>query len=103
RDLRAADPVTLETARLEHAAGGELVLRVLEDAAERPPIRRLRGLAPGIELADLVLDLCRVARAEAELGCDDDLAVPEARMPVREPELGGRQVAGPVGRRDEGA
>ena len=46
----------------------ELVLRVLEDAAERPPVRRLRRLAPRVQLAHLRLDLGRVARAQAQLG-----------------------------------
>src|SRR5438445_333265 len=39
RDLRPADAVTLETARLEHPPGGELVLRVLEHAPEGAPVR----------------------------------------------------------------
>src|SRR5436190_10947988 len=47
RDLCAPDPVALQPARLEHPPGGQLVLRILEDAAEGAPVRRLRRLAPG--------------------------------------------------------
>src|SRR5436305_1252146 len=52
RDLGAPDPVALEAARLEHAAGAELVVGVLEDASERPPVRRLRRLSLGLQLGD---------------------------------------------------
>ncbi len=63
RDLGAADPVPLEAARLEHPPRAQLVLRVLEHAAERALVRRLRLLAARVELAHLRLDL--VARAAA--------------------------------------
>src|SRR4051794_19967823 len=52
RDLRAADAVTLQAARLEHPAGAQLVLRVLEHASVRLLVRGLGGLALGLQLRD---------------------------------------------------
>src|SRR4051812_23291904 len=39
RDLRAADPVPLQTARLDHPARCQVVVGILEDAAERSLVR----------------------------------------------------------------
>src|SRR4051812_33861736 len=44
RDHGAAHAVALQAARLEQVPGAELVLRVLEDGAERAPVRRLSRL-----------------------------------------------------------
>src|SRR5262245_33459668 len=41
RDLGAPDPVALQSTGLEHPPRGQLVLGVLENAAEGPPVRRL--------------------------------------------------------------
>src|SRR5512141_586285 len=56
-DLGAADSVSPQPARLEHPPRGELVVGILEDAAVRPLVRRLRGLSAGLELADRRSDL----------------------------------------------
>src|SRR5207244_8959087 len=90
------DPVALETAGLEHPAGGQLVLRVLEDAPEGALVRRLGRLPLRLQLGDVRFDLVDGARRETQLDPRDDLAVAEIRMPVREAELRGRQPAGPV-------
>src|SRR5439155_9678329 len=103
RDLCPADPMTLEAAGLEHATRRELVLGILEDAAECPPVRRLRRLAPGVQVANLLLDLGGVPPVQAKLGRDDDLPVSEIRMPIREPQLSRGEVTGAVRGRDEGA
>ena len=95
---RAADRVALQPARLEHPARAELVLRVLEDAAERALVRRLRRLAPRDQLGDRRLDLVGRPRLEPVLDLGDDLAVPELGVAVGEAELGRRQPAGAVGR-----
>src|SRR3954451_24728248 len=75
RDLRAADPVPLQAARFEHPAGSQVVVGVLEDAAERSPVRRLRGLPPCLELAHRRFDVVRLAGREAQLDARHDLAV----------------------------
>src|SRR5206468_11668065 len=49
RDLRPADPVPFQTARLEQAAGRQLELRILEDTAEGPSVRGLGRLAPRVQ------------------------------------------------------
>src|SRR4051794_10199972 len=103
RDLRAADAVTLQAAGLEHPPRAQLVVRILEDAAERALVRRLRCLAPRVEIRDLRLDLLRRARIEPQLRLDDDLPVPEARVTVGQPELRRGEPAGAVRRCDEGA
>src|SRR4051794_139748 len=103
RDLRPADAVALEAAGLEHAPGRELMRRVLEDAAERAPVRRLGVLATGVELAHLRLDLCGVARPQRELRLHDDLPVAKVRVPVGEAELRRREPARAVRGRDERA
>src|SRR4051812_4226182 len=56
RDLRAADAVALQAARLQHATCRELVVGVLEHAAERAPVRGLSLLAPRVQRAHLRLD-----------------------------------------------
>ena len=55
RDLRAADPVALQPAGLEHQPGRQLVVRVLEDAPKRPLVRRLCCLSQRLELGDRCL------------------------------------------------
>src|SRR6476660_1246208 len=50
RDLRAADPMPLEAAELEHPPRPELAGWVLEDAPEGALVRRLRVLAARDEL-----------------------------------------------------
>ena len=42
-DLHAPDPMALEPARLEHLAGTQLVVWVLEHASEGALVRRLGG------------------------------------------------------------
>src|SRR5439155_6005347 len=79
RDLCASAAVAFQSARLQHPACGQLVLGVLEDAAERAPVRGLRRLSPGVQLGHLRLDLCRLARIDAQLRFDDDLAVSQIR------------------------
>ena len=82
RDHRAADPVPLEPALLDHPPGAELRRRVLEDAAERALVRRLRRLALREQLGDLRLDLVRRSGREPEANLRDDLAGRERRVPV---------------------
>src|SRR5581483_7390779 len=67
RDLRAADAVALEPAGLEHPPGAQLVVRVLEDAPERAPVRRLRILAARVQLAHCRLDLLGRPRRQPQL------------------------------------
>src|SRR6266852_3683336 len=95
--------MALEPTRLEHPPRTQLVLRVLEDAAERAPVRRLRGLALRVQRAYNGLDLLRWSRMQAQLRLDDDLAVAQIRVAVREAELPRREPAGALGGRDERA
>src|SRR5262249_17363597 len=74
RDLGAADPEPLQPAGVEHAPGGELVLGVLEDAAEGSPVRGLCGLPPGLKLAHGPPDVVRGPRFEPELHPGDHAA-----------------------------
>src|SRR5207302_10838536 len=67
RDLRTPDAVALEAARLEQPAGRQLVLGILEDAAEGALVRGLGGLALGLQLGDRALDLVRMLRRQPEL------------------------------------
>src|SRR5881397_511473 len=103
RDLCSADAVALEADCLEHAAGGELVLRVLEHAPEGPLVRRLGSLASCLEVGDGGLDLVGCLRLQAKLRPGYDLAGLELGTPVLEPQLAGRAPAGTVGRHDEGS
>src|SRR5258708_7357638 len=94
RDLRTTDPETAQAAGVEHPPRAQLVVRVLEDAAEGPLVRRLRRLALGIQLAHPSLDLLRRPSLESQLRPHDDLPVAEVRMPVQETELGRAQPPG---------
>ena len=87
RDLRPADPVAPETAGFEHSAGGELVIRILEDASEGPLVRRLGCLPPRLHVGDRRLDLLGRPPIEAELDPRDDLSVRDRGVAVREVEL----------------
>src|SRR5439155_5736252 len=87
RDLRAPDLVAPEAARLEYPARAELVLGVLEDAAEGALVRRLGCLAQRLQLGHLRLDLLLRPRLQPELGARDDLPVAERRAPVGETKL----------------
>src|SRR5919198_552694 len=87
-DLRTADPVTLQPAGLEQAAGGQLVVRILEDAAERSPVRRLGRLPLRLQVGDDRFDLVRGSRRKPELHLSDDLAGLQAGVPVTQPKLG---------------
>ena len=78
--------MALETARLEHPPRAQLVLRVLEDAPEGAPVRRLRRLAPCVQLAHLGLDLLGRPRAAA------------ATRPGRRPARAGGSSGGTRGR-----
>src|SRR5689334_20466794 len=69
-DLGTADAMALETARFEHPARAQLMLGVLENAPEGPPVRRLRILAAGVQLPHLGLDLLRRPRPKPELGAE---------------------------------
>src|SRR5215204_532510 len=102
RDLRAADAVTSQPARLEHSARGELVIRVLEDASEGALVRRLCGLPAGLEVGDFLFDLFRGLRLEPELGAGDHLAGSERRTPILEPELLACAPLDALRRHDEG-
>ena len=101
RDLGAAAVMPLEAAGLEHPTRAQLVLGILEDAAEGPPVRRLRLLAASVQVTYLSLDLVRRPRQQPQLRAQDDLSVPELGVPVAQPELGRCQPAAAVGRRDE--
>src|SRR4029079_7785326 len=87
RDLRTADAVALQPACFEHLPRAELVLPVLEDAAAGAPDRRLRGPVERLQPRDVGLDLLLGQRCKRELGARDDLAVPQLRVPIAEPEL----------------
>jgi hypothetical protein len=101
RDERAADPVALQAAQLDHPPSPELVLGILEHAAERTLVRRLRLLAPDQHLVDGFLDLPRRARYEPELDPGDDLPGAERRVSIGEVELGTRKPSRPAGVDDE--
>src|SRR3954463_7238035 len=62
RDLGPADAVAAEAARLEHPPRAQLVIWVLEHAPERALVRRLRRLAPRLEIGHDRLDLGRITR-----------------------------------------
>src|SRR5215831_14596247 len=87
RDLRAADAVALEPARLEHPAGAQLVLRVFEDAAVCPLVRGLRCLALRLEVRDECLDLRGWTGRQPKLDLGDHLPGPQAGPTVLEAEL----------------
>src|SRR5205814_31894 len=76
---------------LEHQAGGQLMVRILEDAAERSPVCRLCSLAPRLELAHGRLDVIGPTRRQTQLDTRDHLAVAQRRASVREPELARRE------------
>src|SRR5690242_3522498 len=101
RDLRSAAAIAPEAARLEHPARAQLVLGVLEDAAEGAPVRRLGFLPARVQLAHLGLDLLRRSWPETELRANHDLPVSELRVPIAQPELRRIQPAAALGRRDE--
>src|SRR5262245_40316150 len=86
-DQRSADLVALETALLDHPTGTELVIRVLEDAAEGALVRGLCLLPPSLHRGDCLLDLGDRARREAEFDLRDDLAWDESGVSVRQVEL----------------
>ena len=94
RDLRAADPVPAQPTRLEHPAGGQLVLRVLEHAAERALVRRLGVFPLLLHPRDDLLDLVERPRRQMELDRRHDLAWTEVRAAVVHPQLGRSQPAG---------
>ncbi len=87
RDLRAADAVTLQSTRLQHATGGELVVRVLEDAPVRALVRRLCGLPLGLQVGDDRLDLVDRSWLQPELHPRYHFAVTEVRVPITQAEL----------------
>src|ERR1051326_6495197 len=97
RDLRAADAMALEPAGLEHPPRAQVVVRVLEDAPERAPVRRLCFLAPRVQLAHGRLDLLRGPRRQPQLRLEDDVAVSEVRVPVGQPQLRRGPPPGAVG------
>src|SRR5438477_12566564 len=74
-DLRAADSESLQTARLEHSTCAQLVIRILEDAAERPLVRRLCGFPLTLQIRDDGADLFGRAQRQADLDLGDDLSV----------------------------
>ena len=91
RDLGAADPVALQAAGLEHPAGRELVVRVLEDAAESALVRRLGGLPLRLQVGDDRLDLAPAAEAsDGTRPCATTCPCSEVGVPVAQPELGRR-------------
>src|SRR5262245_10832691 len=100
RDLRAADPVPLETAELEHPPRPELARWVLEDAPEGPLVRGLRVLATRDELGDCRLDLRRRAWLELELDRSDDLTRSQLRVSIGEPQRARRPPLVALGRDD---
>src|SRR5919204_2974926 len=85
--------MALEAAGLEHSAGAQLVLRVLEDAAEGALVRRLRCLSQRLELRDRGLDRSLGSVRQPELGARDHLAMVQARPAVAQAELDWRQPA----------
>ena len=66
---------------------------VLEDASERPLVRRLGRLALRLQLGDGRLDLLRGPRREPHSASATTWPRPQRRAPVLEPELGGREPA----------
>src|SRR6266571_994972 len=102
RDLGAADPVALQAARLEQASGRQLVLWILEDAAVRALVRRLRRLALCLEARHDRLDLIGRSRRQPELDLGYHLARPQTGAPVAQTELGGRAPLGPARAHDQG-
>src|SRR5205823_13846873 len=72
----------LEPAGLHQLPCAELVRRILEHAAERPLVRRLRGLPAGLQLCDREPDLPGRTAEELELDPRHHLALPEGRVPV---------------------
>ena len=103
RDHGAADRVALQTAGLEHAAGAELVVGVLEDTAEGPLVGRLGRLALGDQRCNRRLDLVRRARDEPVLHLGDDCAVGEIGGAIRESETQRRDPGVTVDRKHAGA
>src|SRR3954447_25133306 len=101
RDHGAADPESPQTAGLEHPPSRQLVLRVLEDAPIGALVRRLRGLAPGLELGNQRLDVVGRTGSEAELDLRDDLAGPKSRTAIAKAELVARAPARILGVDDE--
>jgi hypothetical protein len=93
RDLRAPDPVSFQPTGLEHPPRAQLVLGVLEYAAEGAHVRGLRRLAQRLQPSDIRLDLLFRQRRERELRASDDLPVVELRVAVAKTELGGREPA----------
>src|SRR5262249_10048549 len=87
RDASAADTVSLEPAGVQHSTSAELMVGILEDTPERPPVRRLGRLPPRVQVGDGPLDLLRGPRGEPELDARDDVARTQRRMTVRELEL----------------
>src|SRR5439155_2841211 len=87
RDHRATDAEALEAAGLEHAAGAELVLGVLEHAPERAPVRRLCRLAARVELGDRGSDLVGRTGAEPKPDAGDDRGGVETGATVGQAEL----------------
>ena len=99
----AADAVALEPTQLEHLPGAELARRVLEHRAEVRFVVGCVALRRVDQLAHLGPDLARRRAARAGTRRPRRPGRAEARVAVREPELGGREPTGPVGRRDERA
>src|SRR5205814_5726889 len=90
-DYRATESVALQSAIIQHQAGGQLVVGILEDASESALVRGLRGLAEGLELGDRCLDLSWIPRLEPELRPRHDLPLLELRLSVREAQLARRE------------
>ena len=82
RNARATDRVALQAALFEHPPRSQLVLGVLEDAAERAPIRRLGRLSLREQLGHVGLHLTGGARLECEAGVRDDLTGAEIRVAI---------------------
>ena len=95
--------MALEAAELEHPARADLACRILEDAAERPLVRRLRRLPLRDQLRDRRPDVGGRTSLEPILDARHDLTGRERGVTVGEAELVGRQPLLPVGRDDERA